>query len=191
MIGHTDWSLTPAALELVLSAIEPEREWIVECGSGLSTVAMARVLAGRGRGRVHALEHDPVWAKETRRQLAAEGVAERALVIDAPLRPHPLAEPGCLWYDRAALPALPERIDLLLVDGPPAGDLAPERGRYPALPALADRLAPGAIVILDDAGRPGERWVLERWRAEHGLAFERRGDVAIGVCCPQGGDRED
>jgi hypothetical protein len=42
----------------------------------------------------------------------------------------------------SALRSLPRRIDLLLVDGPPAFKPEIELSRYPALPALAERLAP-------------------------------------------------
>ena len=94
-------------------------------------------------------------------------------MIEAPLAPHPAATPGCNWYGRVALARLPRSgVDLLLVDGPPAGTPEIERSRYPALVELGPRLGPGATVLLDDARRTGERWVLERWRAEHGLAFD-------------------
>jgi predicted O-methyltransferase YrrM len=178
-----DWSLTTAALELMLARIGPDCERIVECGSGVSTVVIARLLAARGRGRVHALEHDPRWAGETRRRIEGEGLADRAVVVDAPLRPHPLAQPGCEWYDADALERLPHRIDLLLVDGPPAGAPAVERARYPALPALASRLGPGATVILDDAERPGERWILDRWQQRADVSFDLPATDRLAIGC--------
>jgi predicted O-methyltransferase YrrM len=184
-----DWSLDRAGLELVLGRIDANCEAIVECGSGASTVAIARLLAERGHGRLHALEHDRDWAARTRGLLEAEGLGEPATVLDAPLEAQPLAEPGCRWYAPAAVTRLPERIDLLLVDGPPAGEPCSERARYPALPALAGRLRPGATVILDDAGRPGEAWVLDRWRERLGFRYRRRGEdrVAIGCMFPADG----
>lgn len=169
----TDWSLDDAVLELVLGELGDRRE-VVECGCGRSTVVIARALRELGRGAVHSLEHNPAWAQLCRAQLAAEGLAGTATVVDAPLGPHRLAPPGCLWYAGWALKGLPDGgIELLLVDGPPAGDAGLERGRYPALPALADRLADGAAILLDDANRAGERWVLERWEEESGLSFDR------------------
>jgi predicted O-methyltransferase YrrM len=153
------WSLRPEALELVKSLVAEGRHRVVECGSGLSTVTIARSLRALAKGHVHALEHDPHWSATTREALEHEDVTEFATVVDAPLVDG--------WYDPAALDRLPERgIDLLVVDGPPAGEPEIERSRYPALPALADRLAPEAAVLLDDADRPGERWTLERWRSE-------------------------
>jgi hypothetical protein len=63
-------------------------------------------------------------------------------------------------------------IDLLLVDGPP-GSLG-EMARYPALHALENQLAPNAVVILDDAGRPDEQGIVRRWITEvRGLRKER------------------
>lgn len=169
----SEWALLPAAIELVLAAIDEGRETIVECGSGESTVAIARTLQRRGSGRLHSLEHDPRWHAATAARLSEAGVGSRVELLLAPLRDG--------WYDRAALDRLPVAIDLLLVDGPPA-HLAGEI-RYPALPLLGDRLNPGAAVILDDIDRPGERRVVERWARELPVAFElrTRERVAIGV----------
>ena len=158
----TDWSLDDGALEVVLAELEGRRV-VVECGCGRSTVVIARALRELGDGEVHSLEHNPAWAQLCRAQLAAEGLMGIASVIEAPLGPHPLAQPGCGWYAEWAIRQLPDSgIELLLVDGPPAGDQDIERSRYPALPALAERLAEGAVVVLDDAVRAGERWVLGR-----------------------------
>jgi hypothetical protein len=163
-----DWALGRAGLETVLAQLDAGRREIVECGSGVSTVVMARRLRELGAGRVTSLEHRPEFAAATRGRLDAEGLGDRAAVVDAPLRPHPDTELG--WYDRAALGLLPDAgIELLLVDGPPAGTPALERSRYPALPELAARLAPSAAILLDDADRPGERWVLDRWLGEFSL----------------------
>jgi predicted O-methyltransferase YrrM len=153
------WSLRPQALEFVARLVAEGRTNVVECGSGLSTVTIARALRALNAGHVHALEHDAHWATTTRRALEGDDLADFATVIDAPLVDD--------WYDPAALDHLPDHgIELLLVDGPPAGEPETERSRYPALPALAGRLAPKAAILLDDADRVGERWALERWLAE-------------------------
>ncbi len=180
-IESDDWALAPEALELVLEQVTAGRNRIVECGSGLSTVIIARLLRERGAGSLHSLEHEPTWVELSRRRIASEGLEPFAQVICAPLAAEPLAPPGCRWYERSALERLPHSgIELLLVDGPPADPArAPERSRYPALPLLADRLSTGATVILDDAQREGERWVLERWEGELGVRFERRRRVAL------------
>lgn len=187
-----EWSLLPEALALVLDEIRMGRDTVVECGSGVSTLAIARALAERGAGSLHSLEHDREWADRVSRQLADEGTAGAAKLIEAPLRPHPLAEPDCGWYDAAALKRLPAQIDLLLVDGPPGSLSASGRTRYPALPLLAGRLAPGALVILDDIDRGGELEVLERWQREFAIEFELRAHqrIAIGVFSGSGDPAE-
>ena len=152
----SDWALCDPALALLLGEVAAGRERVVECGSGRSTVAIARLLRELGRGTVHALEHDRDWASLTRARIEAEGLRGWATVIEAPLEPDPLGEPGCEWYANGSLGELPEHgVDLLLVDGPPASPgSAQERARYPALARLGDRLAPGATVVLDDAHPP-------------------------------------
>ena len=132
------------ALESVLAEVDAGRQVVVECGSGLSTVLIARRLRELGAGHVHSLEHD----RRVRRGVhgaSSSGVARRPRpVIEAPLRTHPASGVG--WYDREALARLPRAgVELLLVDGPPAGTPELERSRYPALgraPAPARAGAP-------------------------------------------------
>ena len=180
---YLPWSsaaLRPAGLVAVLNDIEVrDRRVVVELGGGVSSVYLARLLASRGAGRLVAVEHDPGWAAWLEGALAREGLDAVARVVRAPLAPHPLAWQGEWYATRALLDGLPaEPIDLLLVDGPPAFEPGTECSRYPALPVLRDRLAPDATVVLDDAGRDGERAVLERWEEETGLRFERRAESA-------------
>jgi predicted O-methyltransferase YrrM len=166
------WSsgaMRSAGLERVCAEVRARtRPVVVECGSGFSTLKLARLLQEH-EGSLLSLEHDPLWATRVRRNLDAAGLAATAHVALAPLQPHPLGRDGLHWY---ALPALPARIDVLLVDGPPAFEPEIELARYPALPALIDRLAPGAVVVLDDIDRSGERRILEDWEREFELRFE-------------------
>jgi predicted O-methyltransferase YrrM len=173
--------MTPAGLAAVCAEVTGRHcRRIVECGSGFSTMALARLLHRRG-GRLVSLEHDQSWATRVRGELAAAGLAEIAQVVLAPLEPHPLAREGLWWYAQRALRSLPHRVDLLLVDGPPAFEPELELSRYPALPVLAERLAPDATVILDDIDRPGERQTLEGWQRGYGFRFELRPPERIAV----------
>jgi hypothetical protein len=173
--------------EVVLAA----RRCVVELGSGTSTVLLARLLRERWEAGAHrhvAVEHDGSWARWVTEQLAREGLAETVTVLHVPLAAG--RGPGGLpWYDDERLQAgLDEAlsgalVDLLVVDGPPADTAEKVLARYPALPALAARLAPGATVVLDDVERPGEQEVLRRWEAEFDVRFDRRAasaGVALG-----------
>lgn len=146
---------------------------VVECGAGVSTIVLARLLAERGTGRLTALEHDPGWADHVQRSLAREGLGDIARVVLAPL------EDG--WYAADGVARLPGEIDLLVVDGPPADRPELAQARHAALGVLAPRLAPGTVVVLDDIGRAGEQDVLARWERESAWRFERLEDEAIAV----------
>lgn len=146
---------------------------VVECGAGVSTMVLARLLAERGEGRLTALEHDPGWAERVAGLLAREGLTGVARVVLAPL------ESG--WYAAEGVAKLPAAIDLLVVDGPPADRPELAEARRPALTALEPRLVDGACVILDDIGRAGEQRVLASWERETAWQFDRLEDEAIAV----------
>ena len=164
--GLGDWSVTPSTLLTMLDEVYQRRGpvTVLECGSGSSTLFFALALRDRGLGgQVVALESDPAFAEETRQRLRAHGVQDLASVVDAPLVD--VAVPGedrpLRWFDLGGLTDDLPQIDLLFVDGP-VGSSSVE-ARYPGYPMFADRLAPGALLVLDDTDRPDERAILQRW----------------------------
>ncbi len=177
-----DWAVSPATLVWMLDRLEDSSvRTILELGSGSSTIWFATALAKRGgEGRVVALESSADYAESTRTELAKHGLRDRAEVLHAPLVDTALpGRENQPWFDISVLPDLPP-IDLLFVDGP-HGKIANEV-RYPAYPLLADRLAPGATVVLDDTGRPAEAAIVKAWKQEtfrgRRLREERRLDCA-------------
>ncbi len=177
MPGLGDWAIMPGTLLTMIDEVyrRPGPVTIVECGSGSSTLFLALVLLERGvGGQVVSLDSDADFAEETRAHLRRHGVDGLATVVDAPLVDQQLAAgTQHLWFDLASLPETGP-VDVLFVDGPVGG--SSPQARYPAIPALAARLAPGALVVLDDTDRPDERQILRRWLDEdHGkhLSVER------------------
>jgi hypothetical protein len=169
--------MRPAGLVAVCNEIvHGPRTRIVECGSGVTTVVLARLLRERGAGWLVALEHDRHWAALIQAQLRREALEGTACVLDAPLE----GEPS--WYAPARLAEIPEEIDLLVVDGPPAYAPGHQTRRAPALPRLDARLVAGAAVVLDDIARVGEREVLAGWEAttDWRFAVDEPAGVAIG-----------
>ena len=158
--GH---AVAPDALRELVRVIDRTRpQQVLELGSGVSTIVMAARLRQSGQGRLVALEHIPTYAAATRQELESHGLTEVASVIDAPLVRTPVRDADWSWYELG--PAVPDGVDLLFVDGPP-GDTA-RLARYPALPMLRDRLAPGALVFVDDGARRDEREMVRRWGTE-------------------------
>lgn len=167
-VDLTGWAADPVlADEIVRSVVSKSPRLVLECGSGWSTVLVARCLAGLGEGRVVALEHERLYAQRTRRFLGRYGGAEYAEVVDAPLTERNVEGHPRPWYGPEAEDAVTEPVDLLLVDGPP-GALAPE-SRYPAVPLLKERLAPDAVVLLDDGHRPDEARIAKAWGQQLGV----------------------
>lgn len=137
---------------------------VVECGSGTSTVVMARCLRGLGKGRIVSLDHDPEYARRTTDLLRLGGLEKFATVVTAPLTDRQIDEQLLRWYSRDYESLLDRPIDVLIVDGPP-GSSSP-RARYPAVPLLKSRLAPECWIILDDGDRPDERGIAREWARE-------------------------
>ena len=141
----------------------PRDSLILECGSGASTVWFAHACRRAGSGRVVALEHDEKYALATREAIARNGLEAWAEVRSSPLEPIVVGDQTYLWYSRSTWSDL-ANAHLLFVDGPP-GRIGP-RSRYPAFPLLAESLADGAVVALDDTQRPEERAVVKSWLRE-------------------------
>jgi predicted O-methyltransferase YrrM len=154
------WRADAGLLTLIAQHILTARpRTIVEFGGGTTTLIAARALqlADTG-GRLMSFDQAEPFAADTRAMLARQGL--EAEIRAAPLVTAPAGWKG-LWYGHGMLP---DEIDMLIVDGPPWVTHPMGRGSAASLFA---RIAPGGIVILDDAARPGERLVARRWRREH------------------------
>ncbi|HET6973728.1 MAG TPA: hypothetical protein VFH96_06855, partial [Pyrinomonadaceae bacterium] len=134
------------------------------CGSGVTTILMG-ILCGKRNVDVWSLEHYDEWRQRVSGVLADNDIAG-ATVCSAPL-----VEYGeFVWYD-PPLAQMPEAFSLVICDGPPGST---KGGRYGLLPVLGDRLQE-ATILLDDAERPGEAELIERWENEAHFETEVRG----------------
>lgn len=154
------WAASPDLLLLLYRlTLEQKPTLIVECGSGLSTVVLAKAASTYG-GRLVSLDHDPAYCQATQAEVERQG-------LSAEIRLAPLTStPHGTWYDPAVVADL-AGIELLFIDGPPAG--TGEMARYPALPLIWERCSPAVRVVLDDTSRKDEREIGERWASEFGL----------------------
>lgn len=166
---------------------------VVELGAGASTFIAARALQLHGGGQITSFDQHGGFVDATRTWLSDHGL--KADLRHAPLTAESDDWPG-RWY---ALDNLPERIDLLIIDGPPWSVHPLVRG---AADKLFARLSPNAVVLLDDAARPGERIVAQRWRKRwphidfrlmhdgtKGTLVGRRRDISVPVANDNGGGR--
>ncbi|WP_448585968.1 class I SAM-dependent methyltransferase [Thermaurantiacus sp.] len=150
------WKADAGFLALLAEEVRVRRpETVVEFGCGASSLVLGRALARNGRGTLLSFDQHAAFVAATRAWLGEYGIAADIRV--APLAPPPAPWPGA-WYAHGPLP---ERIDLLVVDGPPWTVHPFVRG---AAEVAFPNLAVGGRVVLDDGARPGERIVMARWQ---------------------------
>lgn len=158
------WAASPDFL-LTLFEISKNRkpQLVVELGSGVSTL----VLAKSGAKKIISLDHSLEYGSQTQAMLAHHkfrGVEIRIGDLE-------IYQGGHSWYSRASLKSI-SKIDLLVIDGPPSAT-NPD-ARYPALENLLPLLSPKATIILDDANRADERKLADAFAAalpNHRLRF--------------------
>jgi len=170
------WAASPDVLLRLHAHIRTTRpQVIVEFGSGASTLVIADALKQNKSGKLYSIEHSEQYGAETLANLKAEKLTNWVDLRCADLEPWEGAhlnddpEKPSLWYAQALLNDI-EQIDLIWVDGPPA--VTCKYSRFPALPALADRLNSNAEVWLDDTIRQEEKDICERWSQDHGLTVK-------------------
>lgn len=176
-LGFRPWpgsAVRPAALQMLLNEIYINgRRSIVEFGSGLSTLYLAKALNNIGEGHLVSFESDEQWASIVRSWLKEEGVESRVTLVLAPMAACPLALNKLEWYDLDTVTKAMSgySADCIFVDGPLAYRDENKLSRYPAIPALQSFLADEFVVVLDDASRDGEREVASKWAKLLGVDF--------------------
>lgn len=140
---------------------------ILECSSGLTTLILARCCQLNNYGHVFSLENDYRHRAETIEILNQHHLQDYATVLHAPLVDTRIGKESYRWYLVESLPV--NNIEMLVIDGPPG--YIQKNSRFPAIPVLADRLANGVVIFLDDADREDERMIVDRWKSETGLSL--------------------
>ncbi len=157
-----EWAISPDFGSLLVSQIHQHRPaFVLETGSGVSTLVMGYALKKVGTGNLLSLEHDVKYYQISSESLAQHCLGDVATVAYAPLEEHVVQGRPVIWYATESLKGIPP-IDMLVVDGPGAKDL----GRYPALPILSRFLSKDAVIILDDAKFDSVRAVVDLWQSE-------------------------
>lgn len=162
------YAMSPlAASALVQHVVRTQPKTLVELGPGSSTVLLVRLSQSLSvQPCIACLEHDRHFAEQVSASVRAHGGGS-VRVIEAGLRPLEIGEWRGAWYDPQALAELPDRIEFLVVDGPP--ERTGPDARYPAYPMLRDRLVESAHIFVDDTGRAAERSMVHRWVASGDL----------------------
>jgi predicted O-methyltransferase YrrM len=142
------WAASPDVLLTLLELAQSSKPArILDLGSGMSTLVLA---VSAPAAKIFSIDNSAEYAGKTAKLLASHGITNVDIRI-APLTPH---ASGVDWYDLSKLGDI-SSIDLLFIDGPPGSKN--DRARHPALAECLAKLSPRAIVVIDDAGRDGEK----------------------------------
>ncbi|NLI35630.1 MAG: class I SAM-dependent methyltransferase [Bacteroidales bacterium] len=170
IIPWSHFSLQPRTITKILNEIQLRNpKIIVECGSGVSTIFIAKVLSANG-GHLYSIEHEPIWASYISQIVKTNSLSPHVTIIHANLVKYSCYGLSTLWYDNDVLNSyIPKNslIDMLVVDGPPhkSGPMA----RLMTLQYFAPLLAPGSLVVLDDYNRSDEKKIVKRWKNYYDL----------------------
>jgi predicted O-methyltransferase YrrM len=141
-----EWAAEADFTAVILRALRLGNS-VVECGSGVTTIALALALADLG-GHLVSLEHDPAYAAEVQHALEQRGLEGTAQIVVAPLEEQNVLGRRVLWYDAEKVgAALSRPIDVIVVDGPPQRN---RWSRWPALPLLGQHPSEDTVVFVDD-----------------------------------------
>lgn len=158
------WAASPDLLKKLVEVIYSEKpKFVVEAGSGVSSLIIAYCLKQIGRGKVVCLDHEPKYAKITEDLISFHGLEDVAKVVHAPLTQIEINGNRWLWYDTEFL-EIDEPVDLFVIDGPPWD--TQKLARYPALPLLFEYLRDKSTIILDDGARNEEKEIVKIWEKE-------------------------
>jgi hypothetical protein len=160
--GNTGWSAQHEYLRTCIGDALVSSGPTLECGSGLTTLLLGVV--AQLRGHEHwALEHLVHWSAKVDRCVVRHRL-DAVRLCTVPLRSYG----AYAWYD-PPLAQMPGNFALVVCDGPPADTPG---GRYGLVPVMRDHLAPGCMILLDDAVREQERAIARRWQAALGASHQ-------------------
>jgi predicted O-methyltransferase YrrM len=137
---------------------------ILEFGAGTSSIVFANALRRIGGGFLTSVEEDPRWSANLWARARAVPTVDGQMIVSRVY--FRASRRGGLYhaYDDAAAAEVAQRgpFTLVLIDGPDG-----YIGRDGALHLAFSSLAPGALVVVDDAKRRKERDTMARWFATY------------------------
>lgn len=160
--GNEGWTVHPDFARTCLQRAYLSQGPILECGSGLSTVLLG-VIAKRMGKRVFSFEHNSFWARRVQSVLKQYDIQNVDLCVTT-LRNYG----DYFWYD-PPWGKMPDEFDLVICDGPPCNTPG---GRYGMMPVMKSHLAPGCVILMDDAAGNEERNIVIRWAEEMSAHYQ-------------------
>lgn len=167
------WAASPDILLYIHEYIrQSDTKLIVEFGSGASTLVIADALRQSGSGKLISIDHSESYAAKTKGYIDREDLNDFVDLRVSNLCRWQGSHIGgecSSWYSLDSLSDV-KNVDLIFIDGPPGATC--KYARYPAVPALYEKLANNGVVILDDSNRSEESDIVEKWKEAYSMDVE-------------------
>lgn len=155
------WAGSPDFLNKIIEVILKHKpRFVLEASSGVSSIVIGLALKKNNYGKSLSFEHDILYSKVTQKNINVNEIEEISTVMDCPINDYLIEGETWKWYETEGL-TFSDKIDLLIIDGPPRA--TQKLARYPAIPILHKHFSDNVIILLDDAKRPDEIIILEKW----------------------------
>ena len=163
---ESSWSLGESAYQAILAdLLSIGAKTIVEFGSGTSTLRLSRDIP---EATVLSIEGERSFFDQTLQDLEQQGGPAEVTLVHRPLR---WQRHGLSWFRSYEPGEFPERVDAVLIDGPP---IATRRGREACLYQVFPKTHLGTRFYLDDYSREAEQRIVLNWLRAYGGALTHR-----------------
>jgi hypothetical protein len=155
------WAGSPDFLAKIVELILKDKPlFVLEAGSGVSSVIIGLALKLNNYGESISLEHDITYANITSENMGINELEIKSVVKHSPLIEYNNLKKKWKWYDINEL-KFSNKIDMLIIDGPPR--ITQELARYPAIPILHEYFSDRFTILLDDSKRDDESIIIQKW----------------------------
>lgn len=156
---------------------------ILEFGSGISTIYMARLIEKYNLDtRITTVEHNFGYLSNLKEVISQSNLDHFVSFIHAPLCTDVRMGDDNKWYDETILNEClnkSKKYDMIVIDGPPAYSKNIELSRYGAIPFAIDITSNDCSIFLHDAQRQGEQKIMAIWDREFKLKFHLYNDTSV------------
>jgi len=153
--GNEGWSGLSAYLQSCLQHSYKTDGYILECGSGLSTILMGIVAKQKGVKLV-SLENSKKWMKRTGWYLKHFNISNASIMYS------PIVDRGDYEWYKIDENSLPDKVSLVILDGPP-GEI--KGGRTGFFPECSNIIKKDTIILVDDVEREDEMGMVSDFSA--------------------------
>ena len=160
--GNEGWSGLSSYLSACLNHTEKADGYILECGSGLSTILMG-IIAKSKQIKIISLENSKKWKDRTSWYLKRFNLNNVTILYT------PIIDRGTYqWYDLEKS-TIPEKVSLVVLDGPP-GDI--KGGRTGFFPECKELITTGTVILVDDVIRKDEMQMVIEYSASMDFRYD-------------------